>query len=62
MALHWALANRNNLQAIGSAGRWRAEQRFDGRSNDRAIADLALELAADRAVVPLANTLDVPRC
>ena len=62
VALHWALANRNNLQAIGSAGRWRAEQRFDGRSNDRAITDLALELAADRAVVPLASALDLPRC
>lgn len=45
-ALTWALDHREHLAGIGMAGRLRAEQRFDGLRNDRAIADLALELAA----------------
>lgn len=44
-ALNWALDHRDELAGMGMSGRRRAEQRFDGLRNDRAIAELALELA-----------------
>src|SRR5581483_7672324 len=40
MALEQALARRSELRAIGRRARRVAEERFDGRRNDRVIADL----------------------
>lgn len=43
-ALDAALAQRDDLAAIGARGRERAERLFNGARNDRVIVDLMLEL------------------
>jgi glycosyltransferase involved in cell wall biosynthesis len=49
LALQAALNARQRLSAIGRAARAAAEQRFDGRRNDRAVVDAVLEAIAIEA-------------
>lgn len=44
-ALQTAIETRSQLPTLGVRGRHRAEERFDGRRNDRELVDLLLELA-----------------
>ena len=44
-----ALASRSRLPAMGAQARKVAEERFDGRRNDRALVDAMLDLVDERA-------------